>query len=446
MPFQLRDYQKELVSGIKTSIQKGNGKILAVSPAGSGKSVVMADVAKGATDKGNRVLFIVHRIELVQQIKKTFASHGVDMSLCQVDMIQTVTRRLRLTPEPSVIICDECHHALSKTYQRVFDHFPKAFSIGFTATPILLSGKGLGSYFEDMVEGKSVEWLINNHCLAPFDYFSVNMVNESKLGKTRMGDYTFADINEATKGIIYGDVIANYRKLADGTKTIIYTHSVQASKDVAKKFQEHGYAAKSVDGKTPEAERKQIMADFLSGKVTILSNAELYGEGVDIPDCETVILLRPTASLSLYIQQAMRPMRYKPGKRATIIDHVANYTKHGLPDTPREWSLEDWKQNASGNRVESSGYKQCPDCFTVMKSMTLICEACGHVFAEENEMTVQEAELVEIKQAFNMETNYAATKPLSEINTMAELKDYQKAKGYKPGWVYFQAKLKKLIK
>lgn len=142
----------------------------------------------------------------------------------------------------------------------------------------------------------------------------------------------------------------------------------------------------------------------------------------------------------------MRPMRYVPGKEAIIIDHVANYTRHGLPDTPREWSLEARNKKGKGGTVESSGYKQCPDCFTVIKSALPVCDVCGHVFAEENEMKVQEAELVEIKQEFKLETDYAATKPLSEIQTMAELKAYQKAKGYKPGWVYFQAKLKKLIK
>lgn len=442
----LRDYQQDIYDSVKKSMVLGNKNILAVSPAGSGKSVVMASIAKSATEKGNRVLFFVHRIEIVKQVRETFINVGVDMNLCHIGMVQTITRRLDSTEEPSMILVDECHRSLAKTYKAVFDRFPSAYVIGFTATPTLLSGRGLGEVYEDMIVGKSVEWLIENKRLAPFKYYSVDLMDNTKLKHNSTGDFSHQSITDAIGNVLYGDVIKTYKRLADHKRTIVYCHSVESSKSVAKEFSDSGYKVAQVDGTTHKDEREKSMADFRAGKITLLINAELYGEGVDVPDCEVVILLRPTESLSLFIQQSMRPMRYVPGKEAIIIDHVANYTRHGLPDTPREWSLEARNKKGKGGTVESSGYKQCPDCFTVIKSALPVCDVCGHVFAEENEMKVQEAELVEIKQEFKLETDYAATKPLSEIQTMAELKAYQKAKGYKPGWVYFQAKLKKLIK
>src|SRR5699024_8997164 len=137
---------------------------------------------------------------------------------------------------------------------------------------------------------------------------------------------------------IFGDVIENYKKFADDKKTIIYTHSVKSSKEVAEAFNSSGYAAMQVDGETNKPIRAEAMDKFRKGEVKILVNAELYGEGVDVPDCECVILLRPTESLTLFIQQTMRSMRYMPRKVAVIIDHVGNYLRHGLPTTDHDWN------------------------------------------------------------------------------------------------------------
>ena len=138
---------------------------------------------------------------------------------------------------------------------------------------------------------------------------------------------------------IYGDMIRHYMQLAPGEKAICYCHSVEASMDAAREFRDHGISAVHIDAKTPAFERKQIINDFRAGKVQILTNVDIIGEGFDVPDCSTVILLRPTRSLSLYIQQCMRSMRYQPGKTAKIIDHVGNVHWHGLPDQERVWGL-----------------------------------------------------------------------------------------------------------
>ncbi|MDT0919487.1 DEAD/DEAH box helicase family protein, partial [Staphylococcus pseudintermedius] len=135
----------------------------------------MSEVARRATDKSNRVLFCVHRIELVNQIKNTFRLNNVDMDLCHVGMVQTIKNRVKrgAEPEPSIILVDEAHHSLAKTYIDIFEAFPTAYVFGFSATPCRLNGRGFTDVFTDLIPGKTVKWLIDNKRLAPFKYYSV---------------------------------------------------------------------------------------------------------------------------------------------------------------------------------------------------------------------------------------------------------------------------------
>ncbi|KRK62470.1 phage helicase [Companilactobacillus farciminis KCTC 3681 = DSM 20184] len=425
----------------------GNHNVVVQSPAGSGKTVTMAAIAKSATDKHNNVLFIVHRREIVEQVKQTFKAYGVDMTLCYVGMVQTVTRRLEKLDKPQLILVDECHHALAKSYTRIFDYFKQANVVGFTATPIRLSGQGLSKVFDDLILGPQIDWLIDNNFLAPYEYYSVKLIDDKKLKKNSTGDFSSKSMDSASKNIIYGDVIKTYKRVASNTKTIIYTHNVESSIKVAKEFNDAGFKALQVDGKTPKDKRKQVMDDFRNGKVTILVNAELYGEGVDVPDCQTVIMLRPTESLSLFIQQSMRCMRYRPNKTATIIDHVANYTRFGLPDSEHKWNLEGGKKSKKKANTDSISIRQCSKCFGVFRANLKICPYCGAKYeVKEQEVEVKkDVELQEIKKVMKYNTDYILTKKVSELNTMAELKAYQKAKNYKNGWTYYQAKLKGII-
>ncbi len=388
---------------------------------------------------------MVHRKELIEQITGSFHTNEVQMENTTIMTVGRIVNRLDQLPKPSLIITDETHHSLAKTYRDIYDYYEDVPRLGFTASPWRMSGQGFTDVYESMVEGPQVEWLIDNNFLAPYKYYSVNLINEDKLKKSSTGDYTKNSIDDAIGGTIYGDVIQNYRKLADGKQAIVYCHSVDFSKEVAEAFRSDGIAAEHADAKTSKVEREKIMSDFRSGELKVLCNVDLISEGFNVPDCEVVILLRPTESLVLHIQQSMRSMRYKPGKRAIIIDHVANYLKHGLPDTPRKWTLEE--RERKGNKKTDSDaipIKQCPQCMSVMLSSISICE-CGHEFIAERNMEVEEAELVEITKDFTLQANYIVTKSVDELSTMEELKAYRKAKNYKPGWVYYQAKLKNII-
>ena len=437
----LRDYQNELIDSVYMSMIDKNKKILVQSAAGSGKSVTMSEIARRATDKKNRVLFVVHRRELVNQIKVTFEANEVDPNYCHVGMIQTVYNQLKngTVKEPSIILIDEAHHSISKTYRTLLNAFPNAFVLGFTATPVLLSGRGLGEVYEDMIIGKSVDWLIENKRLAPFKYYSVDLLDNNKLKHNSTGDFSHSSIDDAVGGVVYGDVVSHYEKLAGGKKTIVYCHNIEASKKIANEFSEAGYAAVQVDGKTNKSIRKKAMEDFRKGEVTLLVNAELYGEGVDVPDCEAVILLRPTESLSLFIQQTMRAMRYKEGKTATIIDHVANYTRHGLPTTEHEWTLNG---NKKKDDSEGPACLICTSCGQVIEKKQIInstCPHCGFKLAEEveskeTELAFEEATMTllneeEVSKRLLANSKYNAKHSLSQNYKIAKAKTELENKG-----------------
>ncbi|MDK7952099.1 DEAD/DEAH box helicase [Lactobacillus paragasseri] len=452
---QLRDYQKKLINGLRNSMANGHKNIMVQSPAGSGKSITMAEIAKRITQHEMNVLFVVHRRELVKQIKSTFVKWGVNMNFCEIYMVQTATRKLEKLIKPEYIFVDEAHHSLAKTYKRIFDYFPVAHVIGFTATPIRLSGKGFREVYDDLIIGPKISWLIKNHYLAPYTYYSVNLIDQKQLKRSSTGDYTRQSMENAGKNIIYGDVINAYKKLANNSKAIVYSYSVQSCKQVAEEFNKNHISAQEVDGKTDKDTRKKAMHDFRTGKIKVLVNAELYGEGVDVPDCQTVIMLRPTQSLSLFIQQSMRCMRYKPSKKSIIIDQVANYTRFGLPDFDRDWTLEDRSkhpQREGGS--DGPAIKTCPECFGVILASCHECPLCGHSFEAEFRKLAQDrrAELEkinlnakELRERKKKEQELLLRDP-STFTTFKELAIYGKATGKKPGWAWHMAKAKGLVK
>jgi len=443
LTFKLRPYQQELVDEARKAIAQGSKGVLIQSPPGSGKSVVIAEIAKLTTQNNGYVLFIVHRKELVEQITNTFKKHEINMNKVRIDTVMRTRNRLERIREPTLIITDETHHSRAKTYREIYDYFPNAWRLGFTATPWRMSGKGFEDIYDEMVSGKSVQWLIENDSLAPFDYYSVNLADLNQLKKSSTGDYTKKSMDNAVTNAVYGDAVEHYKKLANNQQAILYAHSVEASKGFAEAFEQKGIKAVHADAKTPKKEREKIMDDFRNGKIKVLCNVDLISEGFDVPDCRVVILLRPTASLVLHMQQSMRSMRYKPNKQAIIIDHVANYAKHGIPTTEHEWSLKDRekKKNNSSNK-NTIPLKECTSCFGVVESKETICPLCGHEFEVEiNELETVDTKLERIDE-LSFKTDYEkikwASKKVSDLKTIEDYVKYAEAKGYKKSWIKFQ--------
>ena len=429
---QLRPYQNKLLNETRQALRNGYKAPCIVAPCGAGKSVIVADIAKSATHKGNRVLFLVHRKELCDQIIETFTSWGVDMNLCHIAMVQTISRRLGKIHTPSLIITDENHHCLASTYRKIYDFFEDIPRIGVTATPVRLNGGGLGEVNDILITGVNTEWLIENNFLAPFDYYAPSLLDSSALSKNR-GEFVASQIEELMdKPAIYGDAVQNYKKYVNGEKAICYCASINHSERMAEEFNLAGIAAAHIDGETLKPVRDRVINDFRNGTIKILCNVDLISEGFDVPDCKASILLRPTASLTLFIQQAMRCMRYQPGKRAVIIDHVQNYKRFGMPDMERDWKLDPKRSEKKEMEVP---VRVCPNCYAVLPSATRICPSCEEELTQER--TIEEIKGVAMEKIEGFVLDY--TKP-SDCSSVRELEAYARRKGYKPGWVYFQAR------
>lgn len=455
--FKLRDYQQEMIDKVYQSIKSGHRSIMIQSPPRTGKTVLMADIARRATAKGNRVLFMVHRQEIVQQVVETFRTDGVDMNLATIGMVQTITRHVDDLDPPQIIFVDEAHHALAITYQRVLKAFPKAYKLLFTATPYRLNGAGFTDIADDLITGKPVSWLIDHHFLAPADYYAPSQIDASKLRAKRTGDYSEDSIREAMKPKIYGNAVKHYLKLAAGKQAIAYTYNVDSAIRLAQAFNSQGITARAVAGSTPKEERRKIIEDYRAGKIKIVTNAELFTEGLDLPNVDCVIMLRPTQSLSLYLQFAMRSMNPREGKTATIIDHVGNVERFGLPTDDREWTLEGrekGKTSSSGATIKS--VTVCQTCFASFYRTGGTCPYCGAALGEEKKLeVVDDAELKKVtrsrlaivkqlEQSAAMQ-NIAGKRP-NELKSFKEIQAYAKLKGYRQGWSYYYAKQRGFIK
>lgn len=444
----LRDYQISIINDIRNSYKKGRQAPCIVLPCGGGKSVIIAEIAKKTTEKGNRVLFIVHRKELCDQIRKTFTAWGVDMNLCTIGMVQTVGRHLDKIKPPALIITDENHHSKANSYTKIYKAFPDAYRVGVTATPVRLDGSGLKDVNDELIIGVDAKWLIDNKYLSPFDYYAPSFVDLTGL-KTVRGEFETKSAEKIMlKKAIFGDVIDNYKKLADGKQAICYCVSIKHSIAMAEAFNAAGIDARHIDGETPKDERDKIIEMFRSGQIDILCNVDLISEGFDVPDCECAILLRPTKSLTLYIQQSMRCMRYKPGKRAIIIDHVGNYARHGLPDAAREWSLEGRpKKQTEKQEAEEVQIKSCPECFKIFPlkdkngNIHQFCPFCGYVFPKQSRDVKEEKQVI-LQKIEKFVLSYDSPE---QCGSYQEFLCYAKRKGYKPGWAFYQAKKRGLL-
>lgn len=442
----LRPYQSELVEQTRQAWREGYHAPCIVLGCGGGKSVIVAEIARRTTFNGKKVLFLVHRQELVQQIIRTFIRWGVDMNYCDVMMVQTAARRIKKLSKPALIITDENHHSLALSYKKIYDAFPDVVRVGVTATPIRLNGDGLGDVNDKLIIGPSTKWLIDHNCLAPYDYYAPSVADLSGL-HIKMGEFVTADVEKAMiKKAVFGDVIGYYRQLADGKKAVCYCSSVKHSLATAEAFREAGINAVHLDGTTPDVERNRIISDFRAGRITILCNVDLISEGFDVPDCECAILLRPTQSLTLYIQQSMRCMRYRPGKRAIILDHVGNYARFGMPDDEREWTLEKRKRNIRKEAKENEEkVRQCPECFFTFSApppgSEVICPHCGYVFPKKTREveTEESAKLIHI-DGFRLDFSDA-----DDCQSYSDLLLYAKKKGYKNGWAFYEARKRGFI-
>ncbi len=429
MELTLRPYQVDLITNTRASISNGHRSVLSVLPCGAGKTVLFVFMAREHVMRGGYVHFYVHRRELLDQTLETFDRFNIPTDNIYVGMVQ---RRTPHHTDPTLIIFDEAHHATARQWTNIIERYPNAFIVGLTATPTRSDGAPLGDLFSDLVVGVSADWLIANEYLAPYDYYapSIPTLNPNDIQVMRGSDYDGAAVGDIMlRSKIYGDV-AKY--IDPNRKTIIYAPSVAFSQALATEL-----GCTHLDGTTPESERKRIVQAFRKGEIMCLTNVDLFGEGFDVPDAEVGILLRPTQSTALYIQQATRVLRYQPNKKATIYDLVGNVFTHGMPTDDHEWSLET-KLRRTYHQANEVTVRECGSCYRVYRGVSPTCPYCQH----DNGRTQaeikadEEAELVRIenieRRNRNIENNTAST--LEELIAIGVKRGYKNPRG----WAYYR--------
>jgi superfamily II DNA or RNA helicase len=457
---ELRDYQTKLVDDVRQQIRLGQTRILILLPTGGGKTAIASYIISRTVKRGNRAMMTAHRSEIISQTGKTMKEFNVPYGLIQagekmnlkqpmqVASILTLRNRLDKIPVPKILVIDESQHLVSRTWKEVADYYSERGTIilGLSATPKRLSGESLSSCFDVMVQGPSIKELINMGALSKFKYFAPSVGIDTSTIHIKCGDFDKGELEIAVnKKAITGDVIAHYNRLIPGKRAIVFCVSVAHAKSVAGDFNESGIAAEFVEGTMPKEARKSAIQRFRNGETLVLTNIAIAAEGVDIPSVEAVILLRPTMSESLFLQQVGRALRIDPnnmGKVAVVLDHVNNVQRHNLPDAPRQWTLDG---TTSRRRDEPSiGVRVCPMCYGCLKPAP-VCPYCGYKFEvtrrmlaeEKGELKEFDAELLEI----------AKRKKRIELNcckTIADLKQFAEENGYKSGWVYMRARLKNI--
>ena len=366
---KLRDYQQEAFNKVIASSEH----TLVVLPCGSGKSLIMSELVNYFSNNGKKVLFVVHRNNLLDQ----FSNHLKRYDNLNCDVLSPL-RALNSNNDYDIIFIDETHHATSKSFQNVFNKFDTARRIGFTATPIRLSGERLAkpinqfrsAPFDKVINTITINELIQRGFLSPFDVKAGDwtLYFDNRTIKTVAGEFSSKSISEAFKTDKLKELVENFKELAEDRKTIAYTSSIKMAEQLAEELNNQGIVAKAFHSKLSAQQVDEYIEQFKNNQIKVCVNVDLFGEGFDVPDCDCVLMLRPTKSLSLYIQQFMRCMRIdpnNPNKRALIIDFANNTKIHGgLLSAELRMRM----------KQENELLKFCPQCETLNYAKAKICD------------------------------------------------------------------------
>lgn len=361
----LRDYQSEICGKINKAFET-HRSVMMQMPTGTGKTIVLASLVQQFLNIDDnmshsqrcRVLIVAHRIELIEQTGAFLSHFGIDYGVIaggkcpatfhrvMVASIQTLSKNLDIDFAPSLVVIDEAHHALAKTYRMLWTAWQDAKFLGLTATPYRMSGDGFTDLFEVLVSSWSVKRFIAEGWLSPYDYYSIRPDSEAQKGIDALkkrgadGDYRMKELSETL------DVRPRIERLFESfecfafdKKGIIYAIDIAHAEHIAEFYRLQGVNAIAISSKTPAKERAELIRTFKDeNSIRILVSVDLFSEGFDCPDVEFIQLARPTLSLAKYLQMVGRGLRPSNGKQCcTIIDNVGLYRTFGLPSADRDW-------------------------------------------------------------------------------------------------------------
>ncbi len=450
MAFAPRPYQLRAEQDVRNSFAAGHRAVMLTSPVASGKTVCFSRIAAGVHAKQKNVLVLAHRRELIFQISNTLRTMGVPHGTILggqpgvprknvvVGAVQTVHKRLPFLKPPDLIIADEAHRCTEDSaFGQVIAHFPSARVLGVSASPRRTDMRPLGDIFDTLVHGPSVAELVALGYLPPPEVYAP-VVPDMSGAHVRRGDYVTAESEDAMdKPHITGTALQHYKKLADGKRAIVFCVSIAHAQHVAADFRGAGYTAEHIDGKMNDTDRASRLRDFERGKIQALTTVDLCSEGLDIPGIEAAILLRPTMSVIVHVQQMGRAMRPAPGKaRAIIIDACGNVGRHGLPDEPREWTLDGIMTPPRESVARVTTCKKCFACFAPTASG---CPRCGYVPPVRGRQVEQRAgELAQVSDGSEYETPESDDALMDMTKQYHILRNIARQRGYTnpQGWAF----------
>ena len=381
----LRNYQQEMIDRLEEAWSQYRS-VMVQMPTGTGKTVLMAEVIrrsltptlspKGEGRTENGILIVAHRRELLDQIRGTVGYFGIDMKKnhIMVESIQKLSRELGHTDstentesfsdtnytnfEPSLVIIDEAHHALARTYRMLWKRWPRAKFLGLTATPCRLNNDGFLDLFQKLIQSHSIQEFIKMGWLSDFDYVTAepdNPILKQVAGLKKRGvdgDYQtkemalVMDCEESIENLYQA-----YKKFVFGKKGIVYAIDRNHARHITEYYQKQRVNCCWIEAKTPTAERDRLVQEYRDGLIDVVVNVDILSEGADFPEVEFIQLARPTLSLSKYLQQVGRGMRIAEGKdKVVILDHVGMYQSFGLPT--EDWN---WPQMFTGQLAGKAG-------------------------------------------------------------------------------------------
>lgn len=452
---KLRPYQDDMVQRTRAAMARGTKSILIQACTGAGKTALASSMVQSALSKGRTSHFAVHRRLLLKQTEVTFKEFNIDYSyiasgyltnpyngvhICSIDTLKSRLDKIKI---PDILWIDECHMANSEGWSKVIDYYKARGSwvIGLSATPWRLDGSGLSKHFDEMICGPSMNWLIENKFLSKYRMFAPSAPDLSGI-HTRMGDYAqneLAALLEADN-VLVGDAIKHYKKYADGKLGLYYAVSRKHSEFIAEQFRNAGIPAMHMDGETPDSERKRIINAFANREVKVITNVEIATTGFDLAaqvgrdiTVECIGLLRPTKSLSLYLQMVGRGLRAKD-EAAIILDHASCAATHGLPDQVHEWSLDDRDRKKKSNTGSDVIIRQCPSCYHSHYPKPQ-CPECGYIYLTKyREVEHVDGDLTEIDYEKMREAQkWEDKRRLFDCKTLDEIIKEGYRRGYRPG-------------
>lgn len=451
-----RPYQSQAITDIRAAYAAGKRRVMYQLPTGGGKSLIFGLICHSLMQKSKRAMILVHRKELLNQASSMLTFMGIEHSTLMggprgrtlkpivIASVQTVIRRFHELPDYDLIVCDEAHLSMAASYQKIYANWPNAFVLGVTATPSRLDGKGFNKSYDTLISGPDMGWLIESGFLSPYRaYAPKQKIDISEIKITR-GDYDEKEIEEKFgSSIVIGDAVSHYRKYADSLPAIAFCVSINHAKKVAEQFNASGYVATHIEGNMDDTQRSNILSGLANGTYNVVTSCNLISEGLDIPVCAAVILLRPTKSVAMALQQIGRCLRVHKNKpHAIILDHAGILFEHGLPDDEREWTLEgkEKKRKKSSNMAPKVNFRHCPECQAI-HPIAPQCPRCQHIYIVMGKTPkTMQGDLVEIDASELSLQRATQKKEVGMAKTEQQLMAIAKARGYKKSWVYYVMK------